>query len=105
MKSPNKIVSTIFFCLTCKNGPFSEETVRDHGCPLPLEVIQNTITCTKKPWARFLDWILQDITFWLAFMGGVIINSLLIPHFHLSFSQELLESFCLGLLLVGLLKG
>jgi hypothetical protein len=105
MSPPNKIVSKTFFCMECKTGPFSVDEILQHGCLPPFKVLESIITCTKKPLRRFIDWLLQDITYGLAFMGGVIINAILIPHFHLSLGQSLLESFCLGFLLIRLLKG
>ena len=97
----------LFYCLMCNSGGSLVEKIAHLGCTAPFYIVEAQVNfkMQKTRWGRFLDWLLEDITFWLAFMGGVIINTLLMPHFHLSLSQELLESFCWGFLLIELLKG
>ncbi len=97
MFGPNKIVSKTFFCLTCKTGPYSEENIRGHGCPLPFEVMENTITCTKKWWARFIDWFLsKDISLVLAIFGVLGMNIILIHHLHMGSLEAAFEGLCFG---------
>lgn len=101
------IKKKLFFCLNCDNSAFSKEKVTHKDCDAPFYIVEADVSFRLRQtrWERFIDWLLQDITFWLAFMGGCVINTLLLPHFHFNFTQALLESFCWGFLLVGLLKG
>lgn len=60
----------------------------------------------KSHWkVRLLDWIIKvDIMFNLAFIAGLIINSILITHSSLNDSERLLEAVCAGIVLVRLFK-
>lgn len=99
------IISTTYFCLTCKKGPFSELDLATHGCPAPFSVVKSVITCQKKPWGRFIDCIFSlDIGFFLAFSAAVIMNVIIIPHLGLTAKEGLIEGFCLGLVLMRLFK-
>jgi len=99
------IKRNVFFCLDCDNV-FSSLEASQHPCHFPLRIVQATVTFKAKQtrWQHFFDWFLKDINYTLAFLAAIIINVLIVPHFNLSFKEELLESFCLGFVLIRLFK-
>jgi hypothetical protein len=95
----------IYFCLGCNKASLVKEEIADHGCDQKY-ALQGTIAVVKQiPWRRFIDFLIRcDFYYGLAFTGGVIINALLLPHFNLSFKLQLLESLCVGFVLIRLLR-
>jgi hypothetical protein len=101
MKKPS---TKIYFCMQCVNASTSPEKVEHKDCLSPFKLVEATVTFDLKRtrWGKFVHWFGSlDISYWLSFMGGVILNSILVPHLNLSFSVSLLESFCVGCLLIG----
>jgi len=95
----------VFFCLDCDNVFLSSEASQ-HPCHMPLRIIRASVTfeINRNRWERFLDWFLKNIGFVLAFTGATRINIILLPHFNLNIRESILESFCLGFVLVELFK-
>jgi len=102
------ITTNIYFCLTCNEGGlFPQKITHTAECKAPYPIVEANVTfkAKRKGWNKFLHWFFsQNWSYGLSFMGGVIINSLLVPHFNLSFPASLLESFAVGCLLIGLLR-
>lgn len=102
-----------FFCLACKTRFENEMQCNDHGCfhgfmmidgKLSIE-LSDVLKLKRTRWRRFCDkfWSI-DWSWGLAFSGVVVINMVLLPHFHLSFGETIIESFALGLALPRLIK-
>lgn len=101
------------FCLSCRKRFDTDQGFSDHPCSSIFKMTDGLITIEMSEstgqkltrWERFIDFILSlDIECGLAFMGGVIINVILLPHFHLSLGETILESASLGFLLMRLLR-
>ena len=104
MKKP---YTKIYFCMQCVNAGVSPEKVEHKDCSPPFKLVQATVTFDLKRtrWGRFTHWFWSlDISYWLSFMGGVILNTILVPNLNLSFHASVLEAFCVGCLLIGVLR-
>ena len=101
-------VSTkIYFCLHCNAGSISKDKIEHKECQSPFYIVEADVSfkVSRTGWKRFVHWLLSlDIGYGLAFIGAVIINAIVLLHTDLSFNVRLFESFCLGLVLIRLLK-
>jgi hypothetical protein len=82
-----------------------KDHLANHGCDHRYILGGIVSTFKQTSWRASIDYILSlDIECGLAFMGAVIINVILLPHFHLSLGETILESATLGFLLMRLLR-
>ncbi len=97
---------TLFICRQCANFSFSKDNIKHEDCLSPIETMAVEVNFKKQTSTdRFKNWLLsQDINYWLAFMGAVTINAILVSRFNLSLNETLLEAFSLGFVLIRLLK-
>lgn len=98
---------TLFFCVKCNNFAFSKEEITHQECVSPFKIVEVGINfkLNRTRLGRITHWFYSlDLGFIFAFTGAVIINAILLPHFNLSLGVSTLESFCLGMVLIRLLK-
>jgi hypothetical protein len=90
-----------YFCINC--GLTFNEDWPLHLC---RRRFHTPVTESKKSLSgRFFDWFWSvDWDEILAFFGLVTMNCLLIPHFHLTLAQTILESFSWGLAIPRIIK-
>jgi hypothetical protein len=100
------VKTKLFYCLICNSGGSTTQQIAHIGCTAPFYIVEAEVNfkMQKTRWGRLLDWLLEDPNYALAFLGGVIINAILIPHFHLSLGETIVESTSWGFLLIRLLK-
>lgn len=89
----------LMICGKCKECGYTN-MIFDHKCN-PFE----TDTKKKNLFERIFDYLVRiDIMYPISFVSATMINGLIIRHVNLTPFEAAIESFCLGVVLVRILK-
>jgi hypothetical protein len=102
----------IIYCSKCNKVNFINDKFTICNCPSEFisEGIftitrSNSIGLKKTKFSNIMGFLIYvDISFWLSFIGLLMVNIILVNHFNLSFIERLLEGFGVGLMGANLLK-